>query len=172
MARNRTRTPLYEPARTLLYLPQLNRRRAPLPAAENTTTLKRLLLAVLLAPLCFHVRDGRPSLPEAYATPQSTIGSYWHRMIERRHTEALDCFLGAAPGDIAHMLALPEVVELRPRDFVVEWGAGGTADVHYRIEYRITLGDSLASFATGDRLSLTSTGWKIAHPLLLADARP
>jgi hypothetical protein len=134
--------------------------------------VKRLLLAVLLAPLCFHVLDGRASLPADYATPQSTIAAYWHRMIERRHAEALECFLGSEPGDLGHMLALPDLVELRPRDFELEFGQDGTVDVHYRIEYRITLVDSLASFATGDRLSLTSTGWKIARPLLLAAKNP
>ena len=69
------------------------------------------------------------------------------------------------------MLSLPDMVELRPRAFVLSWRGRGVVDVGYEIEYRVEMGDSLQRFATGDQLELTGRGWKIAHPLLFA-ARP
>ena len=133
--------------------------------------MKRFLASAFLLLCCLAALDARSELPPAYATPQATLSSYWLRMIERRHTDALDCFLGGRASDAGNMLALPDLVELRCRDFQLDYRSGGHVDVNYRIEYRISMGDSLASFPTGDRLSLTGSGWKIALPLMLA-SRP
>jgi hypothetical protein len=70
------------------------------------------------------------------------------------------------------MLGLPSLVELRCRDFRLRWLPGGQVDASYDIEYRIAMGEPLQHFASGDRLHLTGTGWKIARPLLVASQRP
>jgi hypothetical protein len=130
--------------------------------------MKKLLLAPFLALACCTARDARPSMPVSYASPEATVRSYWHRMIERRHVDAVQCFLDAGPSDAAGMLSLPDLVELRCRDFRLTWQGGGVVDVLYNVEYRVAMGDSLQSFPTGDRLNLTSGGWKIALPLFAA----
>ncbi len=66
------------------------------------------------------------------------------------------------------MLALPELVELRCVDFRVVNRQNGRADVHYTVEYRVSLTDSLGRFETGDHVHLTNRGWKIERPLQLA----
>lgn len=129
--------------------------------------MKRLLCTSLLL-LCGLARDARPDLPESFATPEATVRSYWHNMLEGRHAEALDSFLHAVPAEAANMLALPELVELRCRDFRLRHRGAGVVDLEYRIEYRVAMRDSIASFASGDRLHLTGRGWKIAQPLLFA----
>ena len=70
------------------------------------------------------------------------------------------------------MFGLPELVELRCSGFVLRWRSRGIVDVSYDVEYRIAMGESLQTFATGDRLKLTGQGWKIAQPLLLAERAP
>jgi hypothetical protein len=128
-------------------------------------------LAALVACLCGIQADAPRELDAAYHTPEATIASYWHRMAERRHAAALECFFGRATPDGAPMLGLPELVELRCRDFRIAWRGRGIADVEYEIEYRITLSDSLARFSTGDRMRFTAAGWRIERPLLLASNR-
>ena len=132
---------------------------------------RRLLLAPILGLLCSPLADGR-ALPPSYATPQATVASYWLRMIERRHAAALDCFAEFDAHDVSNMLALPNLVELRCRDFELGFQGRGVVDVAYRVEYRIAMGEPLTSFSTGDRLQLTGRGWKIARPLLVASQRP
>jgi hypothetical protein len=133
--------------------------------------MKKLVFAPLLVLALGSLHDGHASLPDCYASPQATVSSYWQRMIERRHSEALECFLDGGQDFGAGLLALPDLVELRCRDFHVEWMPDGTADVSYQVEYRITLSDSLNRFPTGDRVNLTGNGWRIAHPLMMA-SRP
>jgi hypothetical protein len=128
--------------------------------------MHKLALAPLVAMLCFVALDAPRELDEAFRSPEATIASYWHRMIERRHGAALECFVGAPAPVTTGMLQLPELVELRCRDFRVSSHGRGVVDVAYDIEYRITLADSLARFATGDRLRFTRAGWKIERPLL------
>jgi hypothetical protein len=130
----------------------------------------RALTALFVAACCI-AADSPRKTDVAYDTPESTIASYWHRMAERRHHAALDCFLGGAPTDANSMLALPDLVELRPRDFRLAWRGRGIVDVEYDIEYRVSLSDPLARFATGDRLRFTGAGWKIERPLLLVENR-
>ncbi len=116
--------------------------------------------------------DGPLAPPRSYATPQATVSSYWLRMIERRHADALDCFLQQDHHDAGSVMALPDLVELRCRDFHLRYRDQGRVDLSYIVEYRIAMGDSLAHFTTGDCLHLTGRGWKIAHPLLVASERP
>lgn len=134
--------------------------------------MKKLALVPLLVLLLGPTLDERETMVDCFATPQATITSYWQRMIERRYREALDCFVDGHRGDLTGMLGLPSLVELRCRDFRLQWLHGGQVDVSYAIEYRIAMGDSLQRFPSGDRLHLTGQGWKIARPLLLASERP
>ncbi len=129
--------------------------------------MKRFFLLPALVALCGTLLDSTRELPEAYARPENTIASYWHRMIERRHAEALECFAHSAPEDAGMMLALPKLVELRCVDFRIHDLDNGRVDVLYTVEYRVSLTDSLAQFETGDRLHLTNRGWKIERPLQL-----
>jgi hypothetical protein len=112
--------------------------------------------------------DSPRTLPEHFALPQSTIARYWHSMLEHRHLSALQCFLHATGEGVERMLPLPDLVELRVRDFRVADRGRGQVDVAYKVEYRVAMGDSLEHFETGDRLSLTHTGWKIDRPILVA----
>jgi len=130
--------------------------------------MKRSLLLPALVALCGSLIDSTRELAPAFSRPQNTITSYWHRMIERRHDEALQCFTAVTPADTGMMLALPKLVELRCIDFRLANLEQGRADVYYTVEYRVSLTDSLAHFVTGDRLHLTSRGWKIERPLQLA----
>lgn len=132
--------------------------------------MKRYVFVPLLTVLLGPASDHRMTVPTDFATPQSTVSSYWHRMIEHRHGDALECFVEGTR-DASGMLALPDLVELRARDFQVLWRRGGAVDLLYQVEYRIAMGDSLQRFSTGDRLELTGSGWKIAHPLLFASRR-
>jgi hypothetical protein len=134
--------------------------------------MRKLALAPLVALACCAALDAPRELDDAFRTPQSTVSSYWHRMVERRHESALDCFLGGgSAGDAASMLHLPDMVELRCRDFRLEWRGRGIVDVAYDVEYRVSFDDSLARFPTGDRLRFTRSGWKIERPLLLVAQR-
>ena len=128
---------------------------------------KRYVLVPLLALSLGSVLDSRTRVADCFSTPQATISAYWHRMIEHRHADALECFVEGT-GDVSGMLALPDLVELRPRDFVLHWRHGGIVDVGYAVEYRVAMGDSLRRFPTGDQLQLTGVGWKIGRPLLVA----
>jgi hypothetical protein len=130
--------------------------------------MKRFLLLPGLVALCGTLIDSTPELPSTFSQPQQTIAAYWHRMAERRHREALECFTRAVPDDAEMMLALPKLVELRCIDFRVGNRDSGRADVFYTVEYRVALTDPLAHFETGDRLHLTNRGWKIDRPLQLA----
>ena len=89
-------------------------------------------------------------------------------MLEHQHASALECFADSDRSDLGNMLGLPDLVELRCRDFHLSFLGQGMADARYTIEYRVAMGDSLAHFAAGDRLQLTSSGWKIARPILFA----
>ena len=132
----------------------------------------KIYLAPLLLLLCGGLLDGPAALPASYASPQATVSAYWFRMLERHHAAALDCFLDNDSSDVGNMLGLPDLVELRCRDFSVVHRSSGTVDVTYKVEYRVAMGDSLARFGTGDRLQLTSSGWKIARPLLDGSGHP
>jgi len=134
--------------------------------------MKKLALVPLLLLLLGPALDERAAMLECFATPQSTVTAYWQRMIERRHRDALECFVDGNRGDFTGMLGLPDLVELRCRDFRLRWLPGGQVDLSYAIEYRIAMGESLQRFASGDRLHLTGTGWKIARPLLVAAEHP
>ena len=133
--------------------------------------MKYLRLASVLAVLCVLGFDTPPRVPYAYARPQDTIDSYWHSMLEHRHRSALDCFTDASYADVERMLPLPEMVELRCRDYQVADRGRGAVDVLYTVEYRVGMGDSLARFATGDRLHFTNRGWKIHQPLFITEDR-
>lgn len=133
--------------------------------------MTKLALALCVALVCFLALDVRQERPACYITPEATVTAYWQRMIEHRFPEALECFMGPAPREATGMLQLPELVELRCRDFELQERGLGVVDVNYHIEFRVTLTDSLARFPTGDRLRLTAGGWKIERPLLLAARR-
>ncbi len=115
-------------------------------------------------------RDSPRNIPVAYARPQVTISSYWHAMLERRHLSALQCFAEYSPADVDEMLPLPELVELRCCDFRVRDRGRGQVDVTYTVEYRVAMGSPLSRFASGDRLCLTRSGWKIQRPLSAREA--
>lgn len=132
--------------------------------------MKRLALAALTALAFGPVSDRHAPASDTYLTPQSTVSSYWHRMLEHRHLEALECFVGGAT-DPSGMMSLPSVVELHCSDFQLTWRGGGTMDVTYDVVYRMQMGDSLQRFVSGDRMQLTGEGWKIARPMLVASAQ-
>jgi hypothetical protein len=134
--------------------------------------MNKLVFAPLLVLVLGSLHDSHELLPESFASPQATVTSYWQRMIERRHAEALDCFVDGNRVESFEMFTLPDLVELRCRNFALEWQPGGSVDVSYQVEYRITLSDSLARFSTGDRLDLTGSGWRISRPLLVATRQP
>lgn len=129
--------------------------------------MRRFFVLPCLVALCGTLIDSTPELSATFSQPQKTIAAYWHRMAERRHADALECFTHATPTDAAMMLALPRLVELRCIDFRVNGRDGGRADVFYTVEYRVALTDPLARFETGDRVHLTNRGWKIERPLQL-----
>jgi len=134
--------------------------------------MKKLVLAPLAVFVLFALHDSHELLPDSFASPQATVGSYWQRMIERRHDEALECFVDGDRAGSPEMFVLPNLVELHCRNFKLVWQPGGMVDVNYQVEYRITLGDSLSRFPTGDRLNLTGSGWRIARPLIVAARQP
>ncbi len=134
--------------------------------------MKKLALVPLLLVLLGPSLDERAGVLDCFSSPQSTVTTYWQRMIERRHRDALECFVEGGRGDSTGMLGLPELVELRPCDFRIRWLHGGQVDLSYSIEYRIAMGEPLQRFSSGDRLHLTGMGWKIARPLLVAEERP
>jgi len=129
-----------------------------------------LLLLPLLLALLGAMRDSPRDLPEAFARPQTTVANYWHSMIEHRPSSALECFVESSNEDAEQMLTLPDLVELRCRDFTVAQRGRGLVDVTYLVEYRVGMGDSLRRFPSGDRLCLTQDGWKIQHPLYVRRA--
>ena len=88
-----------------------------------------LLLLPLLLALLGAMRDSPRDLPEAFARPQTTIANYWHSMIEHRHSSALECFAESSNEDADQMLTLPDLVELRCRDFTVAQRGRGLVDV-------------------------------------------
>ena len=130
--------------------------------------MRLLRIVPFLAFLCLPSMDAPARITAAFARPETTIASYWHNMIERQHLAAILCFLDGEPDGVRQMLGLPDLVELRCRDFNVTQRGRGIVDVKYRIEYRVSMGDSLANFETGDRLCLTNDGWRIVAPLLLS----
>jgi hypothetical protein len=130
--------------------------------------LRRILFPLAFVLLWTVCLDRPTSGSLAYHRPQDTIASYWHRMIEGRHLQALDCFANASPEGVRQMISLPNMVELRCRDFSITDQGRGTVDVAYTVEYRVKMGNSLAQFRTGDRLILTQRGWKIAAPIVVA----
>jgi hypothetical protein len=132
--------------------------------------VRPLLLLPLLTAFCSSLQDGPGRLPPAFAYPQSTVVSYWHSMLEHRHLSALECFADASLAEVERMLPLPELVELRCRDFRIQDRGRGQVDVSYTVEYRVAMGEPLAWFETGDRLNLTHGGWKIDRPLMLVQA--
>lgn len=133
--------------------------------------VKHLPLVLVLAVLCAWALDTPSRFPDSFAHPQSTIVSYWHSMLEHRHRSALECFAYGSFADVDQMLPLPELVELRCRDFRLADRGRGTVDVTYTVEYRVAMGDSLAWFETGDRMNFTNRGWKIDRPLFVAEDR-
>jgi hypothetical protein len=130
--------------------------------------MNRLLFLPLFAVLSGMSPDSPRELPEAYALPQATIAQYWHSMLEHRHEAALACYADSDPAESADMLSLPDLVELRCRDFRVADRGRGIVDVLYTVEYRVAMGDSLNHFRSGDRLRLTREGWKIQQPVFVA----
>ena len=133
--------------------------------------MKYLQLLTVLAAICVLGFDTPTRVPNAYARPENTIDSYWHSMLEHHHRSALDCFTDASYADVERMVPLPQLVELRCRDYQVADRGRGQVDVLYTVEYRVGMCDSLASFATGDRLQFTNRGWKIHQPLFIAEDR-
>jgi len=132
--------------------------------------VRRILLPLVLGLLWTVCLDTPGEVPQDYFfRPQDTISSYWHNMIERHHLAALACFAEANASEVQQMVGLPDLVELRCRDFSVNDRGRGLVDVSYTVEYRVSMRDSLAHFRTGDRLMLTPRGWRITVPLLLAD---
>jgi hypothetical protein len=128
-----------------------------------------MLLPLALGLLCTVCLDSPDEVPfDYFYRPQDTISTYWHRMIERRHVQALECFAETSSSDVHQMLGLPDLVELRCRDFAVSNRGRGFVDVAYTVEYRVTMRDALSQFRTGDRLMLTPRGWRISAPLLIA----
>ena len=125
-----------------------------------------LLLLTLLLASCSSLRDSPVDLPRAFARPQTTVATYWHSMLEHRVVSTLECFAASGPGDVENMLRLPDLVELRCRDFDVVDRGRGVVDVTYTVEYRVGMGDSLREFRSGDRLCLTRSGWKIQAPII------
>jgi len=126
-----------------------------------------LILALLLVS-CGSLQDSPRDVPLAFARPQTTVANYWHSMLEHRLLSALDCFVEYGSEDMDHMLHLPDLVELRCRDFRVSDRGRGVVDVMYTVEYRVSMGDSLRTFPSGDRLCLTRSGWKIRGPIFAA----
>lgn len=117
---------------------------------------------------CLLCADVPAAPPPHFVLPESTVASYWHNMAERQLLAALECFIDGVPDEPRDVLELPDLVELRCRDFIVHHRGRGVVDALYRIEYRISMDDPLSSFETGDRLCLTSRGWRIQAPLLFA----
>jgi hypothetical protein len=134
--------------------------------------MKFLGLGLLLVLACGPARDAAPRISPEHVSPESTVHAYWLHMLQQEYDAALRCFTDYHPAGVPAMQPLPPVVELRCRDFVRRETRPGRVDLAYRVEYRTAMGDSLASFATGDRLSWTNGGWKIARPLLFAAATP
>lgn len=140
------------------------------PHLASTPHVNPLLLLTLVVACLGSFRDSPDAIPAAYAQPQVTISNYWHAMLERRHLSALSCFVAYTPADVGNMLPLPELVELRCRDFQVRDRGRGQVDVTYTVEYRVAMGRPLSRFPSGDRLCLTRGGWKIQRPLLGREA--
>ena len=135
---------------------------------RTPSQLNLFLLLTLLLASCSALQDSPPALPQAFSRPQLTIANYWHSMLEHRLMSALECFVESGSDGVEHMLRLPDLVELRCRDFRVADRGRGVVDVTYIVEYRVSMGDSLREFPSGDRLCLTQSGWKIQGPLFAA----
>jgi len=134
--------------------------------------MKYVGLGLLLVLACGPARDAANVLSHDHVSPEATVRAYWLHMLQQDHDSALRCFADYHPAGVPAMQALPPLVELHCRDFVRHGEQRGRVDLAYRIEYRTAMGESLASFATGDRLAWTQSGWKIARPLLVAARTP
>lgn len=134
--------------------------------------MKFLALGLLLVLACGPARDAASILSPDHVSPEATVRAYWLHMLQQEYDAALRCFADYHPAGVPAMQALPPLVELHCRDFVRRESEAGRVDLSYRIEYRTVMGDTLASFPTGDRLSWTQSGWKIARPLLFAGRTP
>jgi len=143
--------------------------RAHLPQPEPNPRMKFAALGLLLVIACGPARDAVSVLSADHVSPEATVSAYWLHMLQQEYDAALRCFADYHPAGVAAMQGLPPLVELHCRDFVRQASEAGRVDLAYRIEYRTTMGDTLASFPTGDRLSWTPSGWKIASPLLFAN---
>jgi len=134
--------------------------------------MKYLGLGLMLVLACGPARDAATRLSDDHVSPEATVQAYWLHMLQQNHDAALRCFADYHPAGVPAMQSLPPLVELHCRDFERRDAHRDRVDLAYRIEYRTTMGDSLASFATGDRLTWTQSGWKIARPLLVAARTP
>jgi hypothetical protein len=124
------------------------------------------LLALAVLGLVFLLTGERPPSDPRFASPATTVNTFWRALAEGAPATALECFaeVGSQSG-ARRVLHLPALSRLEVRSLTVTGLGTDRALVQYEIHYRVRGARQGGAFATGDELQLVRGQWRIVRPV-------
>lgn len=137
--------------------------------------LRSQVLACLgAALLAFGFGGERPPTDPRFATPESTLRTFWRSVEQGSPEHALECFEGIGFQRTARLLLrLPSLTSLEIRDVRVEPAGTERVLIRYQVRYRLRGADQTHAFRSADELLRVRGQWRIQRPMPSGEgARP
>jgi hypothetical protein len=130
------------------------------------------LLALSVLALVFLLSGERPPSDPRFASPATTVNTFWRALAEDTPGAALECFVevGATPSS-RRLMRLPALARLELRRVTVTPKGTDRALVRYEIHYRVRGARQGGAFATGDELLRVRGQWRIVRPVWVPGSR-
>lgn len=130
---------------------------------------KNIFILFFLFLLCSN-RDKaeEKDLNPLYETPQKLISTYWTALFDKRYKDAMKCFIDFEEEkfNVNELIPMPDMDSLWIDSIIFLKINNKDAEIHYLVSFTIEENEEIKTIITGDKLKLTSEGWKITDVVI------
>lgn len=130
---------------------------------------KNFFILLFLFLICSNKnQEEKKAFNPLYETPQKLIDTYWKALFDKRYKDAMKCFIDFKEDefDINELMPMPDMDSLWIDSIFFLEIKNNDAEIHYFVSFTLTDYEETKTIITGDKLKLTSEGWKISDVVI------
>jgi len=130
---------------------------------------KKILIVLSLFLICSNKDKAERTVSNPlYETPQKLIETYWSALSDKRYKDAMKCFNDFEEDefDINELIPMPDMDSLWIDSIFFLKIKNKDAEIHYFVSFTLKDNEEIKTIITGDKLKLTSEGWKISDVVI------
>lgn len=130
---------------------------------------KHIFILFFLFSLCSNKdKTEEKTLNPLYETPQKLINTYWTALFDKRYKDAMKCFIDFEEEEfnVNELIPMPDMDSLWIDSIFFLEIKNNDAEIHYFVSFTLKNYEEIKTIITGDKLKLTSEGWKISDVVI------